>query len=91
MERLEAVVSGKVQGVWYRDFVVREASALGLTGTTSNLPDGTVRVVAEGPREKLEALIGRLHEGPPLARVSGVVPVYLPATEEYDGFAIAYA
>jgi len=88
MERLEAIVSGKVQGVWYRDFVVVTATALGLTGTAQNLSDGTVRVIAEGPREKLDALVEHLKEGPPLAKVTEVSHTCVPAAGEYHDFSI---
>ena len=90
MERVIAVVSGKVQGVWYRDFAVRSGLGLGLTGTTMNMRDGTVRVVAEGPREKLDAFVALLRTGPPLADVTDVALAYAPATGEYADFSISY-
>lgn len=90
-ERLEAVVSGRVQMVMYRDFAQRKARGLKLTGEVQNLPDGTVRVVAEGPREKLEAYLKKLHGGPLLAKVEHVAPEWLPATGSYRGFIINYA
>ena len=49
-ERLEAIVSGRVQMVMYRDFTARFARRLGLVGEVKNLSDGTVRVIAEGSR-----------------------------------------
>src|SRR3989344_224255 len=49
-ERIETIVSGRVQVVMYRDFATRKARGLGLVGEVKNLPDGTVRVVAEGAR-----------------------------------------
>lgn len=88
MERLEAIVSGSVQGVSYRDFVVRTGTELGLTGTAQNLPDGTVRVVAEGPRERLDVLVERLREGPPLAEVSEVSHRCVSATGQHKDFSI---
>ncbi len=90
-ERLEAIVSGRVQMVMYRDFAQRKASGLGLTGTVENLPDGTVRVVAEGSRERLERLLAKLHKGSLLAHVEGVSHEWLPATGEFARFAITYA
>ncbi|MEA2701784.1 MAG: acylphosphatase [Candidatus Parcubacteria bacterium] len=88
MERLEAVVSGKVQGVWFRDFVTRQAKALDLAGTAQNLPDGTVHVIAEGPREKLDLLIEHLKEGPELANVTDVTHSCVPSEGDYDDFRI---
>lgn len=90
-ERLEAIVSGRVQMVMYRDFAQRMARRRKLAGEVTNLPDGTVRVIAEGPREALESLLARLHDGPTLARVDGVTAEWRPATGEYSGFKITYA
>lgn len=89
-ERLEARVSGRVQLVMYRDFAQRKANGLKLVGEVQNLPDGTVRVVAEGPRAKLEAYLAKLRGGPLLAKVEDVVPTWLPTTGEYKRFDINY-
>lgn len=62
--RLKAVVQGRVQGVGYRMFAQREARRLALGGWVMNLPDGSVRVEAEGPEHRLIELLGRLREGP---------------------------
>jgi len=90
-ERLEAIVSGRVQLVMYRDFAQRKGTGLKLAGTVQNLPDGTVRVVAEGPRPALEAYLAKLRKGPVLARVDAVAHAWLPATGEYRRFSIVYA
>jgi acylphosphatase len=58
--RLTATVSGQVQGVGFRYWVRREAESLGLSGSASNLPDGRVEVIAEGPRNLCEALLAAL-------------------------------
>lgn len=86
--RLEASVRGIVQGVGYRWFVVREAGALELAGWVANHPDGSVRVVAEGPRRDLVALLARLEEGPAGAWVERVLPAWMPAVGLGPGFAI---
>jgi acylphosphatase len=65
-------VRGRVQGVGYRYFAMREASALGVTGYARNLPDGSVEVLGEGSDESLMAFEARLREGPGFARVEGV-------------------
>ena len=78
-ERLDASVRGRVQGVGYRVFALREAMDLGLAGWVANQADGSVRVVAEGPRPGLEALLERLHEGPPSGWVDDVVTRWEPA------------
>lgn len=89
-ERLEAVVSGRVQLVMYRDFATRKARGLKLVGEVQNIPDGTVRVVAEGPREKLEAYVEKLKRGSLLSRVESVAASWLPATNTYTVFSINY-
>lgn len=66
------VVSGKVQGVWFRASAKREAERLGVTGHARNLADGSVEVLACGPDDAVAALIEWLHEGPPLAQVADV-------------------
>lgn len=65
-------VSGRVQGVSYRDWVVRTAQRLGLTGWVRNLRDGRVEILAEGEEGAIGALVDACREGPPLARVEDV-------------------
>lgn len=69
---LHAWVSGRVQGVGFRFFVVREARRLGVVGDVRNLWDGRVEVRAQGARGALESLLERLREGPRLGRVEDV-------------------
>lgn len=90
MERLEAIVSGRVQLVMYRDFATRKARTLGLVGEVQNLPDGTVRVIAEGPKEKLDQYVQKLKEGSLLSKVEHVQVSYVPATGAYKYFDINY-
>jgi acylphosphatase len=66
------VVQGRVQGVGYRYFVLRQAEALGVCGFARNLPDGAVEVVAEGSAEVLAAFEALLRDGPAFAEVTGV-------------------
>jgi acylphosphatase len=89
-ERLEAVVSGRVQLVMYRDFASRKARGLGLAGEVQNLRDGTVRVVAEGERGALEKFSEKLQRGSLLSRVDHVTLAYKPATGKYQTFDITY-
>ena len=62
-------VSGRVQGVAYRMSLVREATALGLTGWVRNSPDGRVLFLASGTSDAVSALLGWARRGPALARV----------------------
>ena len=86
--RCRAVVSGLVQGVFFRRFVLEEARALGVRGEVWNRPDGRVELVAEGDRAALERLVDRLQEGPPAARVSAVEPSWEAAVGGYRGFSV---
>lgn len=90
MERLEAIVSGRVQMVMFRDFACRKAHGLGLKGEVQNLNDKTVRVIAEGSRETLEVYVKKLEKGPLLARVDRVQTVYTEPTSRYTDFSIRY-
>jgi acylphosphatase len=90
-ERLDARVAGRVHGVGFRYFVMREATALGLVGWVANEPDGSVRCVAEGPRDRLEALLERLRAGPPAAIVDGVSDAWMPALGTFRSFAVRSA
>ncbi len=67
------LVSGKVQGVWFRESTRREAARLGLNGSASNLPDGRVEVIAVGSAKDIDQLSAWLRHGPAMARVDKVV------------------
>lgn len=86
--RVDAIVSGRVQGVGYRYFVLSAAMRLGLAGWVANLPDGRVQCVAEGPREDLEALLEDLGRGPALAIVEHVSTAWLPPGGGLSAFSI---
>jgi acylphosphatase len=87
--RLQAVVSGKVQGVAFRDFVRREASARGITGYVRNGDDGrSVEVVAEGDDAALAALAEALHTGPRFAQVDRVDTTYSEASNGFSRFSV---
>jgi acylphosphatase len=66
---IRLLISGAVQGVGFRYFVVRKAATLGLLGWARNLPDGRVEVVAKGISESLNLLHDAVSAGPPNARV----------------------
>lgn len=87
-QRLDATVIGRVQGVGFRYFVLREATDLGLDGWVANTTDGAVRCVAEGPEPILRELLGRIASGPPAAIVDRVTTAWMPATGSLGRFAI---
>jgi acylphosphatase len=78
------IVSGRVQGVWFRDSTRRMALDLGITGHALNLDNGNVEVLACGSGEKLQQLRNWLHEGPPLAAVARVDETDVPYQELAD-------
>lgn len=72
IEARRFLVRGRVQGVGFRWFVEREAHMLGIAGWVRNNHDGSVEVLAQGTRDQLSGLHGRLREGPRAARVDAV-------------------
>lgn len=87
---VRCVVSGKVQGVFYRDFVVKHARHLALTGTVKNLPNFKVEVVAQGYEDKLQKLVEHLHKGPFLSKVSGVEVEWREPSGDFQGFTVEF-
>ena len=79
------VVHGRVQGVFYRDWTVRTARSLGVSGWVRNLPDGTVEALVEGELLSVEQMIEAMRGGPPRASVSSI-DVTEREPEGLDGF-----
>lgn len=71
-KRVHLYISGRVQGVFFRDSTRQMAQAMGLTGYVMNLPDDRVEVVVEGREEQVDRLIQWCHIGPPGAIVTSV-------------------
>jgi acylphosphatase len=89
MARVRVVVSGRVQGVGFRQHAVEEAHRLGLTGWVRNLPDGRVEALAEGEKTAVEALVAWCKRGPRLARVDEARVSWEPHRSEFADFRIA--
>mgnify|MGYP001576226264 CR=1 FL=1 len=90
-ERITCRVTGRVQMVMFRDFSQRKARKLGLVGFTRNETDGSVTVVAEGPRDVLETYVtDYLRKGSILSRVDDVEVRWGNATGEYKDFKITF-
>ncbi|MFH1866345.1 MAG: acylphosphatase [Candidatus Eisenbacteria bacterium] len=87
--RVHALVRGSVQGVGFRYFVLRAARAAGLSGFVKNLRDGSVEVVAEGPREELERLARDISEGPRRGLVKDVQLRWTESTGEFESFEVS--
>lgn len=88
--RLRARVVGAVQGVGYRYDVLRFARDLGVTGFVRNAPDGSVEIVAEGPRSKLEVLLEHVGRGPISSVVAGVDVEWSDPTNRFTRFDVAF-
>ena len=84
------VVSGRVQGVWFRGFTQRVAADAGVRGWVRNLPDRRVEAVLQGNRAAVETVVGFLREGPPGATVTDIAVSWGPPSEVYRGFHIRY-
>lgn len=89
-ERLRAVVTGRVQGVGFRYFILGRARGLGLDGWVRNLRSGDVEFVAEGSREDLEQLLKSAHEGPPMSWVQDVRVTWAAARGDLDDFDVTH-
>jgi len=72
MKQVRVVISGRVQGVWFRGWTADEATAHGLDGWVRNRRNGTVEAVFQGPPEAVDAMIALCWQGPPAARVDAV-------------------
>jgi acylphosphatase len=69
---IKALVSGRVQGVFFRQSTRQQAIKLGISGQAINLPDGRVEVIACGTQENIQHLLAWLQHGPEMAQVSNV-------------------
>jgi len=85
MSCLHLLISGKVQGVWFRESMRQEALANGATGWVRNLPDGKVEAVVCGSEEAVQALLTWAKRGPPLSRVNSIETRDIPA-EPFSSF-----
>ncbi len=86
--RLHMIVRGRVQGVFFRQSTAQQARGLGLAGWVANLASGEVEIVAEGAREKLEALCVWASRGPRHANVEGVESRWEEFRNEFGGFRV---
>lgn len=84
---IKAIVSGKVQGVFYREGTRKKAVSSNITGWVKNNVDGTVELQACGEKEDIEKFTKWLRKGPLLARVSNVVWSEIPV-ESFQGFVV---
>lgn len=80
------VVTGRVQGVWFRQSTLQEARRLGVAGWVRNRPDGSVEAWAQGAPAAVDALVAFCRTGPPNAEVTGVDVAEVDADLALRGF-----
>ena len=90
MKAFKATVSGKVQGVWFRDSTQEEAIKLKVTGWVKNIPSGTVYLEAECEENNLKSLERWLHIGSPHSRVDRVNLQWIMPTKTYSTFTVIF-
>lgn len=88
MMQAHIFVSGHVQGVWYRQFVKKNSTELGLTGWVRNLQDNRVEAVLQGKTEDVERMIKMCHDGPSSADVKSVEVKWEDAKEVCQDFTV---
>lgn len=88
IRRVKILVSGRVQGVYFRLFTQNKAKHFSIKGSVRNLPDGRVEIVAEAPNAVLEKFIKWCHKGPITARVDRIEIAELERGEELTAFEI---
>jgi acylphosphatase len=88
--RAHAIISGRVQGVFFRMETMRAAQRIGVSGWVRNLRDGTVEAVFEGDKTRVDAIIQWCKEGPPHAHVTDVKVDYEQYAGEFESFEITY-
>lgn len=86
-QTVSIIVSGKVQGVFYRQSTREKAMALGITGEVKNMPDHTVHIVATGTASQIEQLIEWCRKGPPRAVVENVESSMIPL-QDFSHFTV---
>ncbi len=89
-QRAEIIVTGLVQGVGFRYFIIRNAQQLGVKGYVKNLYDGSVLTVVEGERGLIEGLIKKLKVGPRSAQVNNLKIEWGEFKNEFSTFEVEY-
>jgi len=88
--RAHIFISGRVQGVFFRENTRQKAKELGVFGWVKNLPDGRVEAVFEGEKEKVEKMIEWSKKGPLIAKVNGIDIEWQEYKGEFENFEIKY-
>ena len=88
--RAHVLITGRVQGVFFRASTEDEATRLGLKGWVRNVPGGGVEAVFEGEEESVQEMIAWCHEGPSYAHVTKVDVNYETYAAEFDSFEVRF-
>ena len=90
MVRKQVLVSGRVQGVCFRDHTQKWASSLGLTGWVRNMLDERVEILVEGEEDKIQMLIAKVKQGPTMARVDNLDITSHDFVGEFSNFKVTW-
>ena len=88
--RVNVIISGRVQGVWFRASTKQKADQLGITGWVRNTSDGDVEAVFEGDEKTIQKMLNWCHQGPPYARVENVKITKQSPSNGFGDFSIRY-
>jgi acylphosphatase len=87
---VHVIISGRVQGVWFRASTKQKAEQLGLTGWVRNTENDCVEAVFEGEEDQVKEMINWCYQGSPLSKVEQVDIKNQPVTSGFEGFSIKY-
>jgi acylphosphatase len=90
LKTLEVIVRGRVQGVGYRAFAVKNAKKFGIVGYVENLPDDTVKVIAQGKEDNLYFFVHTLKQGPLFCSVKEYAVAEIEHSRDYEDFIVLY-
>lgn len=90
LRQIECIISGRVQGMMYRDFACRKARRFGLVGIVENLLDGTVHIIAQGDQSELDQYVLLLKRGSMFSRVEAVDVRWSNTEKAFSDFSIKY-
>ncbi|MCK4842527.1 MAG: acylphosphatase [Methylococcales bacterium] len=88
MKTVQLIISGRVQGVYFRMLTKKQADKLGITGFVRNKADGSVEVIANANDKNLNQFINWCHQGPMMAKVENVSISNYSNSEQFTGFEI---
>lgn len=86
LETVKVIITGKVQGVYYRHNTVRKAHELKLRGWVQNMEDGSVHALLQGEADQIDRMLAWMRQGPPAARVDDVIHETLAHDKRYERF-----